>query len=176
MTTPDPTGAFPTILPGGKIVPAPAVPGAAGPGAKYPQWSVNTTGWVVAEVVNAQEKTLAEVSTFPDKLVFFTSQAAAEQYARSQGGTPVTSPLGQLGGQAALNAGSRAAAAVGNPLDWLSNIGQFFSVLTQRNTWQRIIKVLIGAELVIAGLIKLTGTDKAVYGIAGQAASKLPGM
>jgi hypothetical protein len=36
--------------------------------------------------------------------------------------------------------------------------------------------VLLGGVLVVAGLIKLTGTDKKVYGLAGMAASKLPGV
>jgi hypothetical protein len=152
------------------------IPGAAGPGAPFPQWTVNTSGFVVAEVVNAQEKALAEAATFPNKLIFFTSRQAALNYVASQGHKPVTTPAAAAGGQAALNVGSKAAAAVGNPLDWLSNIGQFFSALTQPNLWLRLTKVLLGGVLVVAGLIKLTGTDKKVYGIAGMAASKLPGV
>lgn len=154
-------------------------PGAAGPGAPFPQWTVTmsaATGYPVAEVVNAQEKTLAEATAFPTRLVFFTSQAAAAAYSRSLGGSGAQTPAGKAGGQAALNAGSKAAAAVGNPLDWLSNIGQFFSALTQPNLWLRVSKVLLGGVLVVAGLIKLTGTDKKVYGIAGMAASRLPGV
>lgn len=151
-------------------------PGAAGPGAPFPQWTVNTSGWIVAEVVNAQEKALAEAATWPNRLIFFTSRSAAEAYVTSQGHKAVTSPAAAAGGQAALNAGSKAAAAVGNPLDWLANIGQFFSALTQPNLWLRVSKVLLGGVLVVAGLIKLTGTDRKVYGIAGMAASKLPGV
>ena len=154
-------------------------PGAAGPGAPFPQWTVTMfagTGYPVAEVVNAQEKALAEATAFPTRLVFFTSQGAAEAYSKSLGGNGQQTPAGKLGGQAALNAGSKAVAAVGNPLDWLSNIGQFFSVLTQGNTWIRITKVLVGGTLVIAGLIKLTGTDRKAYGLVGMAASKLPGV
>lgn len=152
------------------------IPGAAGPGAPFPQWTVNTSGWVVAEVVNAQAKALAEAATFPNRLIFFTSRQAALNYVTSQGHKPVTTPAAALGGQAAVNAGAKAAAAVGNPLDWLSNIGQFFSALTQRNLWLRVSKVVLGGVLVVAGLIKLTGTDKKVYGLAGMAASRLPGV
>jgi hypothetical protein len=65
---------------------------------------------------------------------------------------------------------------IANPLDWLANIGQFFSALSQPNLWLRVSKVLLGGVLVVAGLIKLTGTDKKVYGLAGMAASKLPGV
>lgn len=135
-----------------------------------------STGYPVAEVVNAQEKALAESVAFPTRLVFFTSEAAAAAFSKSQGGSGERTPAGKAGGQAALNAGSKAVAAVGNPLDWLSNIGQFFSALTQANTWIRITKVLVGGVLVVAGLIKLTGTDRKVYGLAGMAASKLPGV
>jgi hypothetical protein len=65
---------------------------------------------------------------------------------------------------------------IANPLDWLSNIGQFFTALTQPNLWLRIAKVLLGGVMVVAGLIKLTGTDKKVYGLAGMAAQRLPGV
>jgi hypothetical protein len=157
------------------------IPGAAGPGAPFPQWSVNTSGYIVAEVPNASAKAIAEAVTFPDRLVFFTSQQAADRWVASQGHTPVNgTTVGQLGGQAVINAGTGAAtkidSAVGNPLAWLSNIGQFFTALTQPNLWLRVSKVLLGGVLVVAGLIKLTGTDKKVYGLAGMAASKLPGV
>lgn len=152
------------------------IPGAAGPGAKFPQWTVTmsaATGYPVAEVVNAQEKTLAELAAFPTRLVFFTSQAAAAAYSKSLGGSGKRTAIGAGGGQAVLNAGT---GAVGNPLDWLANIGQFFSAISQPNFVSRLVKVLLGGVFVVAGLIKLTGTDQKVYGVAGMAASKLPGV
>lgn len=155
-----------------------SAPGAAGPGAPFPQWTVTMsapTGYPVGEVVNAEEKALAEATAFPTRIVFFTSQAAAGAYSRSLGGSGQQTPGAKLGGQAALNAGAKAAAVV-NPLDWLANIGQFFSALTQPNLWLRVSKVVLGGVMVVAGLIKLTGTDKKVYGLAGAAASKLPGV
>lgn len=156
-----------------------SAPGAAGPGAPFPQWTVTmdaATGYPVAEVINAQEKAVAEAVAFPTRIVFFTSQAAASAYSKSLHGSGQTTPAARLGGQAALNAGAQAAAAVSNPLDWLSNIGQFFSALTQPNLWLRVTKVLIGGVMVVAGLMKLTGTDRKVYGLAGAAAAKLPGV
>lgn len=110
----------------------------------------------------------------------FPTEAAAKA-AHPPAGLAAILTAGQLG--ATVAAGSAIGSGptlpgpvVANPLDWLSNIGQFFSALTQPNTWLRVAKVLLGGVLVVAGLIKLTGTDKKVYGIAGMAASKLPGV
>ena len=119
-----------------------SAPGAAGPGAKFPQWTVNTTGWVVAEVIDAAEKTLAEARVYPNTLVFFTSKASADAYVKSKGGTPVTSPLGAAGGQAALNAGSAAVTAAANPL----------AALFQAAIWIRVAEVAAGLILLGIGL------------------------
>jgi hypothetical protein len=96
----------------------------------------------------------------------FATEAAAKaaQAPRQQSPNPVND---------AVNAAEH---ATGNPLDWLSNIGQFFSALTQANTWLRVAKVLLGGTLLVAGLIKLTGTDRAAYGVLGMAAKRLPGV
>lgn len=122
----------------------------------------------------------------------YTTRAAAEAEANLLNtGNAATATQNQASGPPAnLNTspsavGARVKAAGGtvgsvpsiaNPLDWLANIGQFFSALTQPNLWLRITKVALGGVLVVAGLIKLTGTDKKVYGLAGAAASKLPGV
>jgi len=119
-----------------------SAPGAAGPGAKFPQWTVNTTGWVVAEVIDAAEKTLAEATVYPDTLIFFTSKASADAYVKSKGGTPVTTPVAALGGQAALNAGSAAVTAAANPL----------AALFQKSIWIRVAEVAAGLILLGIGL------------------------
>lgn len=144
-------------------------PGAAGPGAGYPQWTVNTTGWVVAEVVNTQEKALAIASTFPSRLVFFTSRQAAEAWARSRGGTPVTAPAAALGGQAALNAG---AAAAGGAWNAATAVPRFLSMLTSGNLWLRIGEVAAGLILLGIGVNALfKGRPmSAVTGAAGKIA------
>lgn len=110
----------------------------------------------------------------------FPTEAAAKA-AHPPAGLSAVLTAAQLG--ASVAAGSVIASGptlpgptVSNPLDWLSNIGQFFTALTQPNLWLRVAKVVLGGVLVIGGLIKLTGTDKKVYGIAGMAAGKLPGV
>lgn len=119
-------------------------PGVAGPGAGYPQWTVNTTGWVVAEVVDAEEKAVAEAATFPDKLVFFTSKAAADNYVASQGETPATS-LVPPSAITALNAGSEAAGAGVTVADFLGR-------LTSKNFVPRLVEIVVGGVLLIVAV------------------------
>lgn len=104
----------------------------------------------------------------------YADKASAEAAVKTAGGKPGGSD--QNISVSKPPPGPQQPAKVTNPLDWLSNIGQFFSALTQPNLWLRISKVLLGGTLVVAGLIKLTGADKKVYGLAGAAASKLPGV
>jgi hypothetical protein len=40
----------------------------------------------------------------------------------------------------------------------------------------RSIKIILGGILLVAGILKLTGADKATLGIAGTVAGKLPGV
>jgi len=110
----------------------------------------------------------------------FPTEAAAKA-AHPPAGLRALLTAGQLG--ATVAAGSAIGSGptlpgptVSNPLDWLSNIGQFFTALTQPNLWLRVAKVVLGGVMVVAGLIKLTGTDKKVYGLAGVAAQRLPGV
>jgi len=110
----------------------------------------------------------------------FPTEAAAKA-AHPPAGLSAVLTAAQLGATVAAGAAigsgpTLPGPTVTNPLDWLSNIGQFFSALTQPNLWLRVAKVLLGGVMVVAGLIKLTGTDKKVYGIAGMAASRLPGV
>jgi hypothetical protein len=128
-----------------------SAPGAAGPGAPFPQWTVNTTGWVVAKVVNAQEKALAIASSFPNKLIFFTSQAAANAYVKSQHATPVSAPKAA---QQALDTGSKAA----DPASWLSGLGGLLAsglesgfIAIIKDLW----KLLLPALEILSGVILL---------------------
>lgn len=57
-------------------------------------------------------------------------------------------------------------AGVSNPLDFLGEIGDFFTRLTQGNTWIRIAKVLVGGVLVLVGLSHISGADNAVANTA----------
>jgi hypothetical protein len=40
----------------------------------------------------------------------------------------------------------------------------------------RALKIVIGGVLLIAGILKMTGASKAALGVAGQVASKVPGV
>ena len=40
----------------------------------------------------------------------------------------------------------------------------------------RALKIIVGGVLLIAGILTMTGASKAALGVAGQAASKLPGV
>lgn len=56
--------------------------------------------------------------------------------------------------------------SVSDPLDFLGEIGDFFSRLTQANTWIRIGKILLGGALVLIGLAHLTGAENKVMDVA----------
>lgn len=142
-----------------------SAPGAAGPGAKFPQWTVILVGGKstgrVGEVTNATEKALAEAVAFPNQVIFFTSQQAALNFSSAHGGgnnPGNTGALGQAlgGGNTALNAGTQAAqnAATGKLFSFnlgASGISAWFT---------RGLKVLFGGILIMAGILKLTNTDK----------------
>jgi hypothetical protein len=49
-----------------------------------------------------------------------------------------------------------------NRVPGLTQIGQFFSNLTQANTWIRVGKVIVGGLLLIIGLVHITGSGGAV--------------
>lgn len=82
------------------------------------------------------------------------------------GGKNASNPL--AGG---LQADARAVTnTVGNPLDWLSNIADFFGKLGQVHTWLRVAEVLTGIVLVGMGLnAMLKGRPmQVVTGTAGK--------
>lgn len=139
-----------------------SAPGAAGPGAPFPQWTVSSENNQVGEVTNATEKAMAEAAVFPWSLTFFTSQAAADAYVKANGGGVDTSksPL-QTGANVVGSAANTAVGAIKNPQGFLGNIANFFGDLSQASTWIRIAKVVIGAVLVFVGTAHLTGADKA---------------
>lgn len=60
-----------------------------------------------------------------------------------------------------------------NPLDWLSNVGDFFSKLGQANTWIRIGEFVLGAGLVYVGahhLVANSDVAKTAKSVATTAA------
>jgi hypothetical protein len=102
----------------------------------------------------------------------FTTQAAAK--AAPAGGESTAQQIA-----AGIEAGNAAAGATGlpsvpgvgtNPLAGLAAIGDFFSRLTQANTWIRVGKILVGGALVLIGLAHITGAS----GAAASYARKIP--
>lgn len=147
---------------------ASAAPGAAGPGAKFPQWFVNTTTHTVSEVTSAQTKAAAEAVSFPAKLVFFTSQAAADNFLKANGGG------GDISGSPltkAANSGTDAATqAAKDAISWEQALTNFLLALQNPSTWLRATKIVGGGALLIIGLAHITGADNAV----AATARKLP--
>jgi hypothetical protein len=75
------------------------------------------------------------------------TQAAAEAVKEfPTGKTPTTSTVKAVENQ-----------TPGTPLGGVAAIGDFFQRLTQENTWIRTAEVVIGALLIISGLMKLSG-------------------
>ena len=100
------------------------------------------------------------------KLASFLSGST---YIVSSGNTPLASGSEGPGvAQAAAQAASNIhLPSVSNPLDFLSNIADFFSRLTQANTWIRIAEFALGGALILVGVAHMAkGTP------AGQAAAK----
>lgn len=77
-----------------------------------------------------------------------------------------TGVTGQITGEI----GGTAAAATG--LTGLAAVGDFFSRLTQKNTWVRVGEVTVGGILLIAGLRALTSGSPAVGSGARKAAAR----
>lgn len=108
----------------------------------------------------------------------FTSEAAAKAATPSTK-LSILDLAGLVAGGAEAVASSGATAGGNDPTastggdltpSWSLKFGNVTGLLT------RILKVGIGAFLLLAGLMKLTGTDKAALGIAGAAAGRLPGL
>lgn len=58
---------------------------------------------------------------------------------------------------------------IGNPLSAIGDVNSFFASLGQRATWVRILKVMFGGMLILAGLFRISGASKAALGIASKA-------
>jgi hypothetical protein len=127
----------------------PTAPGAAGPGAPFPQWTISEPGYVLGKVSNATEKGLAETAVYPGRLIFFTSEKAARAYALSKGHGAIVSPATKVGGQKALDVGTQAAQDVLGGFD----IGAWFL---------RVGEILLGLVLIGVGVARITGAQNAI--------------
>jgi hypothetical protein len=93
-------------------------------------------------------------------------QAAAEARRLYPTGTaPTTSVQTQVSNEVSQEATGSATGLAG-----LSQIGEFFSALGDKNLWVRVAKVVIGGVLVLVGLAHMTGASNAV----ASAARKVP--
>ena len=125
-----------------------SVPGAAGAGAPYPQWTYNTQTHVVSKVTSAAAKAVAETVSWPATVIFFTSQSAADAYAQSHGGGTDVS-------KSPLTGAANATASAAPSIPGLSQLSDFFNHLGQANTWIRVAEVVIGAALIAVGVAHL---------------------
>jgi len=56
----------------------------------------------------------------------------------------------------------------------IPDIASFLSMLTDRNLWIRVVKIIAGGAILIVGLAKMTGADKHAASIAGKAVKLAP--
>jgi len=70
----------------------------------------------------------------------------------------------------ALGTGARAAQAAKN----IPTLGSFLAMLTDKNLWIRVVKIIAGGAMLIVGLAKLTGADKTAGSLAARAVKVAP--
>lgn len=92
----------------------------------------------------------------------FTTQAAANA---AIPGIQKANPAPGEAAQIATNA--KNATGLGSVVDFLQG-------LTSANLWIRVAKVLVGGVMLIVGLAKITGADKAIGGVASKAVRIAP--
>ena len=105
----------------------------------------------------------------------FTSKADAQK-APPGGGSTLDQIKAGLGAGlksdvGALGTGTRAAQTVTKALP---SIGQFLAMLTDKNLWIRVVKIIAGGAMLIVGLAKLTGADKTAGSLASKAVKVAP--
>jgi hypothetical protein len=94
----------------------------------------------------------------PDSDTMAQAVAASQAYVKAHGGTtPTTSNA---------TANKNAESTIEGAIPGLSQVGDFFDALTQRNTWIRVAKILVGGVLVIIGLAHISGAGNAVATVA----------
>jgi hypothetical protein len=128
-------------------------PGAAVLGSPFPQWFIDTAAGSAKtpdKVTNSVTKAVAISVAFPDKLVFFTSQAAAQAYANGIGGSHAVLPSGVTGtGQDILN-------DAGSTVQDAATVPEFLGRLEEGQTWLRVAEVILGGVLLIVALKAMT--------------------
>jgi hypothetical protein len=69
---------------------------------------------------------------------------------------------------------SQAAGAVQAATSWTAALQGLIQGIESGNLWVRVAKIAIGGTILIVGLAKLTGADKAVGGVASKAVEVAP--
>lgn len=101
----------------------------------------------------------------------YTTQAAANAAIPAiEKANPAPGVLGQV----AKDNSSNPLGAAANVASDISSTAGFLSTLGEANTWIRIAKVVAGGMILIVGLLKLTGADKAIGGVAAKAVKVAP--
>jgi hypothetical protein len=142
-----------------------SIPGAAGPGAPFPQWTVILGGsQIVGKVSNALNKAALIATSWPSTVYFFTSEAAAQNFANAHGGSAQEGPLKPVvsAAQNALNASTSALAKAANPLEFLQ------ALFTRANAI-RLAEGVLGLMLILVSVAEL-GKGTAI----GAAVKKAP--
>lgn len=96
----------------------------------------------------------------PDSDTMSQAVAAAQRYATEHHTTAPTTSSDTANANAVSNT------ALGQAAQPLEDIGQAFHAIGEKSTWIRVGKVVIGGALIIAGVIHLSGADKAARDIA----------
>lgn len=137
---------MPNVSPGQKGI----APGIVTNQNAYPQWGVgggtpgSSAGWKIVEAKNAAQKN-SYLSQGYD--VWFSSDSAAKSFLSSEE-SPYQSGEPQ------------------NAIPGLTQIGDFFGLLTQSNTWIRLGQIVLGVILVAVGLARVTHAVPAATKIA----------
>lgn len=117
----------------------------------------NEAEWVLDEplaaAVGLVELPIADTSTAAQALAY-----AKAHYPTST--TPTTS---------SAQANANADQVVEGAIPGLTQVGDFFGALTEKNLWIRAAKIVVGAVLIIIGLAHMTGADNAVAAAARKA-------
>jgi hypothetical protein len=56
----------------------------------------------------------------------------------------------------------------------ISSVADFLQGLTSANLWIRVAKIVVGGAILLIGLAKITGADKAIGGVAKKAVAVAP--
>ena len=95
----------------------------------------------------------------------FPSEAAAKS-AHPSSGLSAILDMTQAGLSAANVPGAGIVKAISNPIGAITDINNFLSRLTSVNTWIRVGEFVLGALLILAGALKLSGASSDLADVA----------